>query len=191
MRRDSHESKAGNETGVWMSLLEFLRGRRTPPRELLARAGVTKGMKVADIGAGYGFFAFPAAEMVGEAGLVYAVEPDPKRAQEITRRAEERGVKNLRVLVAGGEEVVGLEAGAVELAFSVSSYHHFVDPQKALAELRRIVKPGGVVYIRDIKAGRLFRHGSKVDGFRTDISKQFPDAEFEEGSGYLVARIGL
>jgi SAM-dependent methyltransferase len=180
------ESKAGNATGVWLSLLEFLRRRRGTPQELLAEVGVAKGMKMADIGAGYGFFAFPAAEIVGEVGLVYAVEPNPKRAEEIRRRAEERGVKNLRVLVAGREEIVGMQTGAVELAISMSSFHHFADPKKALAELRRIVKPGGLVYIRDIKPGRLFKHGSKSEEFRADVRRQFPDAEFEEGSGYLV-----
>jgi len=146
-------------------------------------------MRVADIGAGYGFFAFPAAGLVGEEGVVYAVEPDPKRAEEISRRAMERGVKNLKVLEARAEEISGIPTREVDIAMSMSSFHHFADAQEALAELGRIAKPGGLIYIRDMKAGRVFRHGSVGEQFRKVISHRFPQAEFEEGSGFLVARV--
>jgi SAM-dependent methyltransferase len=79
----------------------------------------------------------------------------------------------------------------VDVAISMASFHHFVDARKALHELRRVVKPGGRVYVRDIKAGRLFKHGSRSEEFRTTVSEQFPDAEFEDGSGYLVAKVRL
>ena len=58
-------------------------------------------MKVADVGSGYGFFAFPAAEMVGDEGVVYAVEPNVQRAAEISKMIAKRDVKNLKVLEAG------------------------------------------------------------------------------------------
>ena len=148
-------------------------------------------MKVADIGAGYGYFALPAADIVGEDGVVYAVEPNPKRAGEISRRARERGVSNLRVLATGAEDLAAISAGEVDVAMSMSSFHHFADPERALFELRRVVKPGGLVYVRDIKAGRLLKHGSRSQEFRTVISQQFPDARFEEGPGYVVARVRL
>jgi ubiquinone/menaquinone biosynthesis C-methylase UbiE len=172
-------------------LLEALRRRRAPPEERLAELGLAKGMKVADVGAGYGYFSFPAAGLVGEEGIVYAVEPDPKRGREISRRAEERGVKNLKVLEARAEEMSGIPSGEVDVAMSMSSFHHFEDATKGLAELGRIVKPGGLIYIRDMKAGRLFRHGSVGEDFRRVVSSQFPQAEFEERSGYLLARIRL
>ena len=126
---------------------------------------------------------------MGAEGQVCAVEPNPKRAEEIARRAAERGVKNLRVSVARAEEMGEIQTGAVELAFSMSSFHHFADPQKALVELGRIVRPGGLIYVRDIKAGKIFKHGRKGEKFRGDILQQFPNAEFEEGSRYVVAQI--
>ena len=178
---------------MWTSLLEAIRRRLgARPESRLTEAGLAKGMKVADIGAGYGFFAFPAAEVVGEEGIVYAVEPNPRRAEEISKRAEERGVKNLRVLIAPVEELGEMiSSGEVELVMSMSSFHHFEDTRRALLEMKRIAKPGGLIYIRDIKAGRLFKHGSDSEEFRNVISVQFPAAEFEESSGYLVARIRL
>lgn len=176
---------------MWASLLEALRRRRAPPEARLAEVGLVEGMKVADIGAGYGYYAFPAAEMVGEKGRVYAVEPNPKRAEEISKRVEERGLKNIEVVVAGAEDVAGIPSGEVDAVISMSSFHHFADAQAALLELRRIVRPGGLVYVRDIKAGRLFKHGSREKEFTAAISQQFPDAEFEVGSGYVVAKARL
>jgi len=175
---------------VW-SLLEGLRRRRFPPEARLAEVGVSKGMKVADIGAGYGFFAFPAAEMVGDEGVVYAVEPNAPRAAEISKRAAERGVKNLKVLEAGAEDIAGIPAAEVDIAMSVSSFHHFTDTKRSLIELGRIVRPGGLIYIRDIKAGRIIRHGSRGEGFRKAVSREFPNAKFEEGSGHLLARVRI
>ena len=177
---------------MWASsLLEAFRRRRAPPEARLAEIGLAKGMKVADIGAGYGYFALPAAEMVGEGGTVYAVEPNPKRADEISRRAGASGIKNLEVIVVGAEDLAGIPSGEVDAAISISSFHHFADPQEALLELRRIVKRGGLVYVKDMKAGRFFKHGSRAEEFRKLISRQFPGAVFEEGSGYLVARVRL
>jgi ubiquinone/menaquinone biosynthesis C-methylase UbiE len=173
---------------MWASLQEALRRRQAPPEERLAEVGLSTGMKVADVGAGYGYFTFPAAEMVGGDGMVYAVEPDPKRAGEISRRVEERGFKNVEVVVAGAEDISRIPSGGVDVAISMASFHHFTDPRKALSELRRIVRQGGLVYIRDMKPGRIFRHGSRSEEFRSEISGQFPGAEFEEGPRYLVAR---
>jgi ubiquinone/menaquinone biosynthesis C-methylase UbiE len=73
----------------------------------------------------------------------------------------------------------------------MSSFHHFADPERALVELSRVVKSGGLVYVRDIKAGRLFKHGSRFEEFRAVISRQFPGAEFQEGAGYVLARVRL
>ena len=171
------------------SLLEAIKWRHGHPEVRLAEVGVARGMKVADVGAGYGFFVFPAADMVGQQGKVYAVEPDPRRAEDISRTARDKGAQNVKVLKAKAEDMKEIPSGEVDLAISMSSFHHFSDKGKALLEIRRIVKPGGLIHIRDVKAGRLFRHGSKSEEFRRVVSGQFPDAEFEEGSGYLVARI--
>ena len=174
---------------MWSQLIEALSRRRVPAEERLEDAGVRAGMKVADLGAGYGFFAFPAAQMVGVDGIVYAVEPNPKRAGDISQRAGRRGAKNIVVVVSGAEDLSALPSGGIDLAMSISSFHHFARPEKALSEMGRVVKPGGRAYIRDITAGKIFKHGSDPAEFRTVISEEFPRAAFEEGTGYVLARI--
>ncbi len=165
----------------------FRRWRRSP-ESLLAEIGLKKGMKVADVGAGFGYFAFPASEIIGSEGVVYAVEPSPKRAEEISSRAKDREVKNIQVLVTGAEDMGAVAPGEVDVAMSISSFHHFDDPKKGLAEMRRIVRPGGLVYVRDMKAGRILKHGSVPDEFRRIVTGEFPDAEVTEERGFVVAR---
>ncbi|HUI00315.1 MAG TPA: class I SAM-dependent methyltransferase [Nitrososphaerales archaeon] len=177
--------------GAWLRAVEYFRRRSAPPEGRLAEAGVASGMRVADLGAGYGYYSFAAAKLVGPEGKVYAVEPDPKRAAEIRRRAGEAGASNVVVVVAGAEDMGEIPDREVDRAISMASFHHFADPAKALAEVSRVVRPGGEVYIRDLKAGRVFRHGSKSEGFRVVVASAFAQAEFEEGKGYLVARIRL
>jgi len=131
--------------GIRASLSEALRRRKEDPGTSLAQAGIIKGMTVADVGAGYGYYAFPAAGIVGSDGMVYAIEPNARRAREISTRAGETGIKNVTVLVSGAEEVKALENGAIDFAISMSSFHHFADAERALEELGRIVKPGGKI----------------------------------------------
>jgi len=177
--------------GAWSSFLETLRGWRGTPQERLAEVGLVRGMNVADVGARYGYFAFPAAEIVGQEGKVYAIEPNPGRARDISKTAEKRGTKNVVVLETGVEDLGEVPSLSVDLAMSMSSFHHFGNADRGLVELRRVVKPGGRIYIRDIKAGMFLRHGSRFEDFRRIVSNQFPQAKFENGSGYVLARVHL
>lgn len=169
-------------------LPEAIRRLSDDPRRVLARIGVAGGMRVADIGAGYGYFALPAAAMVGAEGEVLAVEPDPERAGRIAERASSEGIQNLRVIRSRAEEMSQIPGKTVDIAMVMSSFHHMTDRAAALREIRRVLKPGGELYIRDMKAGAVFKHGSKRDEFQRVVGSEFPGAEFEETRGHLVAR---
>ncbi len=174
---------------VMIRLLEFLRRMRERPEVRLRAAGLTGGLRIADIGAGYGYYAIAASRIVGRGGLVYAVEPDPDRAKELSKRASKLGVQNVMVLEARAEGLDGIATGEVDAAIAMSSFHHFEDRRRALRELRRIVRRGGSLYIRDLKAGLILKHGSEAREFRSIVSEEFPDAEFEEDSRHVTARI--
>ena len=172
-------------------LIEAIRRLRDDPVARLREAGVGAGMTVADVGAGYGYFAIPAATIVGQSGLVYAVEPNPDRAKRITQAASEKGIKNIVVTTAPAEQMTEIPSGAVDLAMAISSVHHFTDIEKALTEIRRIVRPGGRVYIRDMKAGRIIRHGSNSQELRRTLGALFPGTSFKEDSRHITAMIRI
>jgi ubiquinone/menaquinone biosynthesis C-methylase UbiE len=157
-------------------------------KRILGEAGVKAGMRVADVGAGYGYFALPAAAIVGAQGEVLAVEPDPRRADDLAKSAASGGVSNLRVIQSKAEEMAQIPTGTVDLALVMSSFHHMSDGAAALREIRRILKPGGEVYMRELKAGKVFKHGSRREGFERVVGAEFPGARFEETRGFLIAR---
>jgi len=155
---------------------------------ILGEAGVRAGMRVADVGAGYGYFALPAAAIVGPQGEVLAVEPDPKRAVELGQKAASEGLPNLQVIQSGAEAIAQISTGTVDLALVMSSFHHMSDRAAALKEIRRILKPGGDVYMRELKAGKIFKHGSRREEFERLVGVEFPGAKFEETRAFLIAR---
>ena len=70
------------------------RMERLKPKESLKKFGLKEGHKFADIGAGNGFFAIPAAEIVKDKGMVYAVDIENLMLSDLISRAKEKGVSN-------------------------------------------------------------------------------------------------
>ncbi len=70
------------------------RMERLKPKESLIKFGLEEGHKFADIGAGNGFFAIPAAEIVKDKGMVYAVDIENLMLADLISRAKEKGVSN-------------------------------------------------------------------------------------------------
>ena len=56
------------------------------PETILNAAGVTRGMIIADLGSGPGFFTIPMAQMTGEKGLVYAVDSSQAMLNGLKRK---------------------------------------------------------------------------------------------------------
>ena len=83
-----------------MSVTERVRSLFQEPFSAVREMGVTEGQKVADLGAGKGFFTIPAALTVGKAGVVYSVVPDSTRSDKIRARVKDEGLGNVFVLTA-------------------------------------------------------------------------------------------
>lgn len=137
--------------GQWVERFE------QPGREIYDRrqaivdaAGVKTGMAVADIGAGTGLFSLLFAEEVGPQGKVYAVDVSRVFIDNITRRARERGLKNI-VGVVNTQTSAELPAAAVDLAFLSDTYHHFERPAAMLASIHRALRPGGRLVVIDFE----------------------------------------
>src|SRR5712691_11584425 len=65
------------------------RDEKLQPNRIMEILGIKEGSRVADIGAGSGWFTVRAARRVGNGGIVYAVEINPDFLEHIERRASE------------------------------------------------------------------------------------------------------
>jgi predicted methyltransferase len=135
----------------WVAVFERP-GREVYDRRhaIVAATGVSRGMRVADIGAGTGLFTRLFAARVGPQGQVYAVDIADEFIENILRDARARGLDNVQGIVNGPRET-GLPAGSLDLAFVCATYHHFEYPEDMLASLRTALRPGGELIVIDFR----------------------------------------
>lgn len=120
------------------------------PEAILADIGLRLGSTFIDIGCGGGFFALPAARMVGERGKVYGLDTDARSIASLKELAAGEGLKNLNLTIGKAEELVICEQCA-DIVFFGIVLHDFQDPAKVLANARRMVKPTGKLINLDWK----------------------------------------
>jgi SAM-dependent methyltransferase len=58
------------------------------PYKSLEAAGLRPGQKVMEVGCGPGFFTIPAAKMVGEKGLIYAIDVNRRAMKRVEEKIE-------------------------------------------------------------------------------------------------------
>lgn len=128
-------------------LLSDERHRNIAPERLLREAGLKPGDAFADIGCGPGFFALPAAHIVGVTGVVYAVDTEEKMLDRLRDMMPPANVMPLKSTDAS----VPVKDSAVDIAFLGYMLHEVEDRPLFLKEVKRIIKDGGSVLILDWK----------------------------------------
>lgn len=123
----------------WERLVSPERHALLDPGRFLGGLGVRPGMKVADLGAGPGFFTFPLAALVGATGLVYATDVSPDMLAVLKQRGLPAQVRT----VLAEESSVDIPDHSVELALLAFVLHEVAHPADFLREASRILRPDG------------------------------------------------
>ena len=111
-------------------------------RRLLDALDVRAGDRVLDIGCGPGTDLARLADVVGPDGLVIGVDRDPGMLAEASRRLVDR--PNVTLPTGDAQELPLTDAG-VDRARTDRVLQHVIDPERVLAEIRRVLRPGGVL----------------------------------------------
>jgi SAM-dependent methyltransferase len=109
---------------------------------MLDLAGVTIGSQVLDLGAGTGDQTLLAARRIGPGGMVLATDISASMLALTQEAARAADLSNVETRVMDAQRIE-LEAGSFDAAMARFSLQFIPDVQRALAEVRRVVKRGG------------------------------------------------
>lgn len=118
------------------------------PHEVIQALAPAPETRVADLGAGTGYFAARLANMLPK-GRVYAVDIEPDMVRYLAERAKREELRNL-VAVQGKPDDPALPE-KVDLVLLVDVYHHVEDRTLYFRRLAGSLRPGGRVAIIDFK----------------------------------------
>lgn len=111
---------------------------------------IKSGARVADIGAGSGWFTVRAARRVGKSGAVYAVEINPGYVEHIKNRAARERLDNIRATLGRPEDPL-LRRESIDAVMLLKTYHEVAEPIRLLRRVRAAMRPGALLGVIDRK----------------------------------------
>jgi ubiquinone/menaquinone biosynthesis C-methylase UbiE len=124
-------------------LLNPLRRRLMPVAGTLERFGIGPGQTVLELGPGPGYYSLEASSLVGAAGRLLCLDLQRGMLDILSSRLSEAGAS--ADLIVADATRVPLASSSVDRAFLVTVLGEVPDQDAALAELRRVLKPGGLL----------------------------------------------
>ena len=118
------------------------------PSRVIEALALPAGAKVADIGAGTGYFSTRLAKAAARP-TVFAVDLEPAMVGYLTKRAVTEGLANLRAVQASATSPNLPEP--VDVVLVVDTFHHIGERATYFAGLRKLLRPGGRVAIIDFR----------------------------------------
>ena len=112
----------------------------------LKKVGLKSAQKVLDFGCRVGHYTIPAAKVVGNKGIVYAVDKERQVLNELEKKAVQLNLKNIRTINSSGRIEINLENDSIDvvLFYDVLHYHEKKDREKLYAEAYRVLKQDGL-----------------------------------------------
>ncbi|MEZ5737261.1 MAG: class I SAM-dependent methyltransferase [Novosphingobium sp.] len=112
-------------------------------------ANIEKGMTVADIGAGEGYYTVRLADRVGDKGRVLAQDIDPEALERLGARVQRDRLDNVSIKL-GAEDDPRLPAASFDRIFLVHMYHEVTEPFAFIWRMRSALRQGGQVIVVDV-----------------------------------------
>ena len=129
-------------TGWYSQREELWKSSRPVSEWMVRKLDPQPGDTVLELAAGLGDTGLMAARLVGESGRVIITDFSPQMVAAAHRRAEEMEVENAEFRSLDAERM-SLEANSVDGVLCRWAYMLMIDPARAFAETRRVLRPGG------------------------------------------------
>lgn len=107
------------------------------------------GMRLLDVGCGPGTITADLAELVAPGGRVTAVDAAEDVLEQAAAHVKERGLAGAVDFAVADVHALDFPDDSFDLVHAHQVLQHVGDPVRALREMRRVCRPGGVVAVRD------------------------------------------
>jgi ubiquinone/menaquinone biosynthesis C-methylase UbiE len=163
------------------------------------------GMRLLDCGCGPGSITADLANLVAPAEAV-GIDLDPRQFINARAIAAERGATNLSFVEASVYQLPFPDAH-FDAVFAHTVIQHLRDPLRALREMRRVLKPGGLAGVRDEDWGtllwepstpllrsyielllKIWEHNGGQPFYPRHLRELFREAGFQRTEGHASAR---
>lgn len=104
-----------------------------------------KSMTLMDLGAGDGYMSRAVA---GQVKKIIAVDISEKMLKELRKKAKAAGIKNIETMESDGQDVP-VENQSVDVVCANMYLHHIEEPELAIKEILRVLKPQGILFLSD------------------------------------------
>jgi ubiquinone/menaquinone biosynthesis C-methylase UbiE len=122
-----------------------------PPEKIIERSGIKEGMTVLELGCGSGAYTPYLARAVSEHGRLYAVDIQSAMLRQLARKLskpENKDCRNIELKEASAYELPFAD-GSIDLACMVTVLMEIPDRGRALREVKRVLKPGGILAVTE------------------------------------------
>ena len=151
MNIDNRAEEQGYILGHSSLIIQHLSQRKAAKEAAFFLPHLKPGMSLLDCGCGPGVMTVDLAAVVAP-GNVVGVDLESSQFTVGQQRAQERAVSNIRFEV-GNILDLAFPDNSFDAVFAHGVLYHLSDPGAALTELYRVLKPGGIVGIRDLDSG--------------------------------------
>ena len=123
------------------------------PDQVMDALHIAEGTKVADLGAGGGWFTVRLARRVGPYGRVYALDVQRLMIEAIGRRVQREGYGNVTPILGDEDDPKLPDNDLLDAVLIVDAFPEMKDPVKLLINVSRTLKPQGRIGIIDYRPG--------------------------------------
>ena len=132
------------------------------PAPMMAMAAVQANQCILDIGTGTGIVALEVARSLSEGGKVVGIDLSDGMLATARAKAEKEGLAEQAEFLKMDAEALQFEDNAFDNVLSLYALRHFPNPEKAVAEMHRVLKPGGNVVVAVGSRPELLSRGGVV-----------------------------
>jgi len=115
--------------------------------KLLDTGLLNRSITLADLGAGDGYLSRAISPRVKK---VIAVDISGEMLKELNKKAAQEGLSNIRTVEGDGCDIP-IEDKSIDLVCTNMFLHHIEEPMLAVREMYRVLKPGGRVFLADLR----------------------------------------